>query len=62
MPEPRPFPTVDPVFLKALKDRFPDRLPSKPDADLGVLIGEQNVIRFLQHQWDLQNNPQQETD
>ena len=42
------FPAVDEQLLKALAERFPDRLPEKPEgADLPRLVGQQDVIRFL---------------
>ena len=50
------FPTVDKVFLDALRERYPDTCPrgSSPD-DLYRKQGEQAVIDFLRHQYNQQN-------
>lgn len=50
------FPHVPEALLRALEERFPDRLPDFPvDAgDQGVLVGQQRVIRFLRSQLEQQ--------
>ncbi len=51
------YPTIPANLLEALKERFPDRIPSAPvsQAEMGVLVGEQKVIRALQAEYDRQN-------
>lgn len=44
-------------LLKHLQEAFPNKLPenyTKPE-ELGVLQGQQNVIRHLAHQYNKQN-------
>lgn len=50
-------PFVPEELLKALEERFPDTLPDnpKPPHEMGVLIGQQKVIRFLRHQHNIQH-------
>lgn len=49
-------PFVSPELLAALQEQFPDRLPDGPvePQNLGVLIGQQKVIRFLAHHHEIQ--------
>ena len=56
------FPHVPEVLLRALVERFPDALPEAvPDApEMGRLVGQQQVIRFLNHQHTLQLETQLE--
>lgn len=50
------FPTVDKVFLDALKERFPDTCPSgSATEDFFRKQGEQSVMEFLEHQYKQQN-------
>jgi hypothetical protein len=50
------FPTVDKVFLDALKERFPDTCPmGNALEDFYRRQGEQTVVQFLEHQFKQQN-------
>lgn len=50
------FPPVPGPLLEALQRAFPDRIPDKPGvASQEVLIGNQQVIRFLRSQFEEQN-------
>jgi hypothetical protein len=51
------FPNVTKELLEALEKRFPDRLPDSPLAleEYAQLIGRSDVVRFLRHQFNLQN-------
>lgn len=57
-----PFPPVTQDLIAALLERFPDRLPNIPVdyREIDNRIGQQQVIRFLQKQHDLQFKPQHE--
>lgn len=46
------FPPINPDVLKALEERFPDRLPDTyvDPQNFNMRIGEQRVIRFLRAQ------------
>ena len=46
-------------LLNYLKKVFPDSLPEQPvpSEQLGILIGQQSVIRHLEHQYRIQNKP-----
>lgn len=52
------FPPVPEVVLRQLKERYPDKLPQGLVTKQAAarLIGQQDVIRFLQTQFDKQNN------
>lgn len=51
------FPVVSKELLEELEKRFPDRMPENPiDQDQYVLRqGRVEVVRFLRHQFNLQN-------
>lgn len=53
------FPPVDEQVLKALEARFPDRIPATVvgEGELGRLVGQQEVIRFLRFTFNEQTNP-----
>jgi hypothetical protein len=53
----KPFPIVDIQLLEALKERFPNRCPSRSDSyDLiKIKIGHQEVIDFLEKEFKEQN-------
>lgn len=53
------FPPVDEQALLALEARFPDRIPVAvvSEGELGRLVGQQEVIRFLRFQFNEQTNP-----
>lgn len=46
-------------LLNYLKKIFQDSLPEQPvpPEQLGILIGQQSVIRHLEHQYRIQNKP-----
>lgn len=50
-------PTISKALLDYLQEKFPDKLPDNPTSPdtLGVLIGQQKVIKHLQAQFKLQN-------
>lgn len=54
-PSPNPQVHVPTPLLEALKERFPDRLPTDicGATDIARKVGQQDVIRFLQRQHDL---------
>lgn len=54
-----PMPPVDESLVKALEARFRDTLPSSVvgEGELGRLVGQQEVIRFLRHTFNEQTNP-----
>jgi hypothetical protein len=51
------FPLVSKELLAELEKRFPDRAPEIGDNHDSILIqtGQVSVVRFLRHQFDLQN-------
>jgi hypothetical protein len=51
------FPLVSKELLAELEKRFPDRAPEIGDSHDSILIqtGQVSVVRFLRHQFDLQN-------
>jgi hypothetical protein len=51
------FPVVSRELLEELEKRFPDRMPENPiDQDQYILRqGRVEVVRFLRHQFNLQN-------
>ena len=52
---PPKFPTVDLRLLEALEELFPDDLPRDPQADLGRLVGQQDVLDVLRNHHRKQN-------
>lgn len=56
-----PFPPVPRSLLAELEKRFPDRIPDHvPDPEeVGVLVGQQSVIRMLRREFAKQNNPKE---
>lgn len=52
-------PPVEEGMLKALEQRFRDTIPSSvvSEGELGRLVGQQEVIRFLRHTYNEQTNP-----
>lgn len=50
------FPHVPEELLRALEEAFPDRIPDQvPDVNkMGVMVGQQQVIRLLRHQLNIQ--------
>ena len=52
-------PEVDEALVLALEQRFRDTLPSivVGEGELGRLVGQQEVIRFLRHTYNEQTNP-----
>ncbi len=55
------FPGVSKALLDRLKELFPDRLPTSKETvpsheELARLIGQQDVMRKLQHEYDRQQN------
>ena len=57
-----PFPEVNEQVVLALEARFRDTLPTTVPSEggMGVLIGQQAVIRFLRHTFIQQTNPNEE--
>lgn len=49
------FPTVDKVFLTALRERYPNVCPKGDEYDFFRKQGEQTVLEFLEHQYKQQN-------
>lgn len=51
------FPVVSKELLEELEKRFPDRLPDNPTTQDQYLLrqGRVEVVRFLRHQFNLQN-------
>lgn len=51
------FPPIPKALMDELQKRFPDTLPEifTPLEQIRALQGEQRVIRFLKHQYELQN-------
>jgi hypothetical protein len=52
MSKPKPFPFVPLDLLEALEAAFPNKLPSNPElphSAFAAMVGQQNVIAFLQH-------------
>lgn len=51
------FPPVSAELLSALEEKFPDRLPTAvpSESHMGMLVGEQNVVRYLRKQFEEQN-------
>ena len=51
------FPVIPKDLLDELEDRFPNQIPSQPVTldEFRVMQGQQEVIRFLRHQFSLQN-------
>ncbi len=55
----REFPAVPLALLEELEKRYPDQVPSSvptPEG-MGVLVGQQSVIRLLRKEFDKQNQP-----
>lgn len=59
----QPFPGVPKPLLDRLKEIFPDQLPTNfvNPFETGRLIGQQDVLRKLKHEFDQQNKPTQTT-
>lgn len=55
-----PVPPIDEALLVCLESRFKDAIPSKvvSEGELGRLVGQQEVVRFLRHHFNEQTNPQ----
>jgi hypothetical protein len=53
---PKPFPAVSKDLLEELERLFPDKLPTiyRTEAEIGRLIGMQDVMRKLRHEYDAQ--------
>lgn len=53
-----PEPHVPPAVVEWLEGLFPDKLPSRrcPEAELGELVGEQNVVRKMRSVMERQQN------
>lgn len=51
------FPVVPKELLEELEKRFPDRMPDHPMPHPDYLLrqGHSQVVRFLRHQFNLQN-------
>lgn len=52
------FTVVSEILLQALEGAFPDQLPTSintSQAELGQLVGQQDVIRFLRKKFEEQN-------
>lgn len=56
---PNPMPPVDEALVVALEQRFRDTIPTTvvSEGELGRLVGQQEVIRFLRHTFNEQTNP-----
>lgn len=56
-----PFPPVPLALIEELEQRFRDRVPEKvpTPSEVGVLVGQQQVVRFLRREFDKQNNPKE---
>ncbi len=52
------FPTISKKLIECLKEVFPDNLPTNyvDSYELGVLVGQQNVIRKLEAEKLYQDN------
>ncbi len=57
----KPFPPVPQALIDELEKRYRDRLPDKVPSreETGVLVGQQEVVRFLRREFDKQNNPKE---
>ena len=55
------FPSIPQALLEALEGQFRDRIPSNVPSpeDTGVLVGQQQVVRFLRRVFERQNNPKE---
>lgn len=55
------FPPVPLALIEELERRFADRIPDKvPDpSEVGVLVGHQQVVRFLRREFEKQNTPKE---
>lgn len=51
------FPTISKALLDELKERFPDRMPERNRSldDIRFEQGQVAVVRFLQQQFEIQN-------
>lgn len=61
MSKTKTFPLIPEKLIEELERRFPDRIPSSPvdGGDLGVLIGQQHVVRLLRREFEKQINPKE---
>ena len=56
-----PFPPVPLALIEELERRFRDRIPDDvpTQSEVGVLVGQQQVVRFLRREFTKQNNPKE---
>lgn len=61
MSQKQKFPPVPAALIDELERRFRDRIPDTvPTQDeVGVLVGQQQVVRFLRREFDRQQNPKE---
>lgn len=57
----KPFPPVPLALIDELERRFRDRIPDTVPTpeQVGVLVGQQEVVRFLRREFTKQNNPKE---
>lgn len=52
-------PPLSPALIEALEELFRDRIPDTVPTpeQVGVLVGQQQVVRFLRREFNRQNSP-----